>query len=158
MLLLIEVTMHPRRNQVTTWYSGKWLLCIQDFLPDATAVKGSLCILTASGMPKTETIDWRLFFKCTAHTRSSKKKLWRNRLLQATAVRGYHAFKEKQVIMHPARPKAVDSERARPGGGHSILGLPQDLHILGPEKKTLNWTPVTMANSSWNGYYVYWTF
>ena len=97
MLLLIEVTMHPRRNQVTTWYSGKWLLCIQDFLPDATAVKGSLCILTASGMPKTETIDWRLFFKCTAHTRSSKKKLWRNRLLQATAVRGYHAFKEKQV-------------------------------------------------------------
>jgi hypothetical protein len=133
MLLLIEVTMHPRRYQVTTWYSGKWLLCIQDFLPDATAVKGSLCILTASGMPKTETIDWRLFFKCTAHTRSSKKKLWRNRLLQATAVRGYHAFKEKQVttwysgkwllciqdflsdatavkgslfIMHPARPKA----------------------------------------------------
>ena len=25
-----------------------------------------------------------------------------------------------------------------PGGGHSILGLPQDLHILVPEKKTLN--------------------
>ena len=30
---------------------------------------------------------------------------------------------------------AVGGERARPGGGHSILGLPQDFHILGPEKK-----------------------
>ena len=42
------------------------------------------------------------------------------------------------LIMHPARPgTAVGGERARPGGGHSILGLPQDLHILGPEKKPL---------------------
>ena len=33
---------------------------------------------------------------------------------------------------------AIGGERARPGGGHSILGLPQDFHILGPEKNTLN--------------------
>ena len=33
---------------------------------------------------------------------------------------------------------AVGGERARPGGGHSILGLPQDLHILSPESATLN--------------------
>ena len=42
------------------------------------------------------------------------------------------------LIMHPARPKAGHRRRrwtARPGGGHSILGLPQDLHILGPENE-----------------------
>ena len=29
---------------------------------------------------------------------------------------------------------AVGGEWAMPGGGHSILGLPQDFHILNPEK------------------------
>ena len=59
-------------------------------------------------------------------------------------------FRLVTTIYYAPRPAAVGSERARPGGGHSILGLPQDLHILGPEK-----TLVTMANSSLNGYYVY---
>ena len=40
-----------------TAIKGYHVLLVQDFLPYATAVKGSLCILTASGMPKTETID-----------------------------------------------------------------------------------------------------
>ena len=45
------------------------------------------------------------------------------------------------LLCTPPGPRpgtAVGGERPRPGGGHSILGLPQDLHILGQEKKTLN--------------------
>ena len=47
----------------------------------------------------------------------------------------------RSLIMHPAgrRPgTAVGGERARPGRGHSILLLPHDLPISGPEKAMLN--------------------
>ena len=59
-------------------------------------------------------------------------------------VRVYGLWVENQLKIHisllctpPGRRPgtAVGGERPRPGGGHSILGLPQDLHILGPEKK-----------------------
>ena len=59
------------------------------------------------------------------------------------------------IIMHPPPGRrlftAGGSERARPGGGHSILLLIHDLPISGPDKKkkpTLNQTLVTMAYPS----------
>ena len=79
-LLLLAVTMHSIRNQVTTWYCCEWLLFRQSFLQNATAVKGFqefYCkrlqfIFTTSGMPKTEDTNGRLVSKSTAHTRSGK--------------------------------------------------------------------------------------
>ena len=54
------------------------------------------------------------------------------------------------LVMHPTWPKVWHFRRwltARPGGGHSILGLPHKLHILGPENESpfLNEIPVTKA-------------
>ena len=39
-LLILEVTMHSTRNHITKWYRCQWLLCIQGFLLQATAVNG----------------------------------------------------------------------------------------------------------------------
>ena len=49
---------------------------------------------------------------------------------------GMSASKELLLCTPPGRRPgtAVGGERARLGGGHSILGLPQDLHVSGPEK------------------------
>ena len=72
--------------------------------------------------------------------------------------------------MHPARHRRR-WWTARPGGGHGILGLPHNLHILGPENKSpfFNETLVTIAYlnfketpfnrdyKSFNFYYCYWT-
>ena len=43
-----------------------------------------LCILTSSGMPKTEATNWRLVSKCTAHIRWGKSLQLKTRILHVT--------------------------------------------------------------------------
>ena len=75
------------------------LLCILGWLLQANAVRGWQFILSRSGVPKTEAINWRLATKSTAHI-SSGKNYYRLLLLYFIC---YHVFVPQVICTYMAK-------------------------------------------------------
>ena len=101
-LLLLEVTMHSIRCQVTTWYICEWLLCkafynmllLVNVTRKSVVIGCHVFLLKVLCQKRKPQIDG-LFLPILHILGQVKFCLRRTRLLQATANIGYHAFKEK---------------------------------------------------------------
>ena len=76
--------MHLTRKYVTAWYSCDWLLCVQRFLPQATAVTGYhiilLQVVCQKRMPQIDSLFQRILqILC-------QQNIMRSRLLQGTDI------------------------------------------------------------------------